>query len=69
MFLNDDEVVTVLELCNGPELSEYMRKKDRLEEKEAKAIIRQVLSALRYLDSKPEKIIHYDLKPQNIIFH
>lgn len=32
-------------------------------------IISQILSGLKYLNSLPKKIIHYDLKPQNIIFH
>jgi tousled-like kinase len=32
-------------------------------------IIRQVISAIKYLHELPEKVIHYDLKPQNILFH
>ena len=32
-------------------------------------IIRQVISAIRYLHNLPERVIHYDLKPQNILFH
>ena len=32
-------------------------------------IIRNVLSAIKYLHELPEKVIHYDLKPQNILFH
>lgn len=32
-------------------------------------IIRQMLDALKYMDSLPTKIIHYDLKPQNILLH
>jgi tousled-like kinase len=27
------------------------------------------MSGLKYMDSQKTKIIHYDLKPQNIIFH
>lgn len=37
-----------------------------LPEKEAKAIVAQVLAGLVYL--QPERIIHYDLKPANILF-
>lgn len=36
---------------------------------EAKLIIKQILSALNYLYNLKEKVIHYDLKPGNIIFH
>ena len=32
-------------------------------------IIKQIISALNYLYHLKEKVIHYDLKPGNIIFH
>jgi tousled-like kinase len=32
-------------------------------------IISQILSGLKYLNESKQKIIHYDLKPQNILFH
>ena len=32
-------------------------------------IISQILSGLKYLNESKQKIIHFDLKPQNIIFH
>ena len=32
-------------------------------------LIRQILSGLKYLHESPHKIIHYDIKPQNILFH
>jgi tousled-like kinase len=32
-------------------------------------IIKQVINAIRYLHSLQDKVIHYDLKPQNIMFH
>lgn len=38
-------------------------------EKEARIIICQILSGLEYLNRYRTKIIHYDLKPQNILFH
>jgi len=31
--------------------------------------MRQIFSALSYLSSLKEKVIHYDLKPSNIMFH
>lgn len=32
-------------------------------------IIKQVINAIKYLHELPQKVIHYDLKPQNILFH
>jgi tousled-like kinase len=32
-------------------------------------LIKQVINAIKYLHELPEKVIHYDLKPQNILFH
>ncbi len=31
--------------------------------------MKQLFSALSYLSSLKEKVIHYDLKPSNIMFH
>ena len=41
-----------------------------LKEDEARSIIGQVFAALRYLSEQfpDQKIIHYDLKPANILF-
>mmetsp|Transcript_26546 Transcript_26546/g.30471 ORF Transcript_26546/g.30471 Transcript_26546/m.30471 type:complete len:184 (-) Transcript_26546:20-571(-) len=49
-----------------------MRKIGSIPEKEAKVIIYQILEGLVYLNQggiKHHRVIHYDLKPQNIIFH
>lgn len=45
-----------------------MRKHSCLEEREAKLIMKQLFSALEYLSKLKERIIHYDLKPSNIMF-
>ena len=50
-------------------MSVYLRKYKCLEEKEAKIIIFQIFNALQYMSNLTKKIIHYDLKPSNIIFH
>lgn len=59
----------MLEYCEGPDLAQYLRRYKTIPEKEAKTIIRQVLAGLKYLNEFKTRIIHYDLKPQNILFH
>lgn len=49
-------------------MATYLRLNKSISEKEAKFIISQILSGLKYL-SIEKKIIHYDLKPENILFH
>lgn len=39
----------VMEYCKGGDLMEYICQKQRLEEKEVKRLIRQVISAVDYL--------------------
>jgi len=36
---------------------------------EAKAIVVQLFQALRYLNEPPHRIIHYDLKPGNVLYY
>lgn len=67
--INNNAFCSVLELCSGPDLDQYIKEKRYLQEIEAKAIILKVLKALEYLNNLNQKIIHYDIKPQNIIFH
>jgi serine/threonine protein kinase len=50
------------------ELSVYLRKYQCLEEKEARSIIRQLFSAIYYMYRLKERVIHYDLKPSNIMY-
>ena len=40
-----------------------------LPEKEAKAIASQIFDGLAYLNGPSRRIIHYDLKPANILFN
>jgi tousled-like kinase len=68
--IDSNSFCTILEYCNGPNLSTYLKIHKTLNEKEAKMIVRQILSGLLFLNQKHEaKIIHYDLKPQNILFN
>ena len=67
--IDRDTFATILEYCDGPDLSTYMRKFKNIAEKDARVFIKQVLSALKYMNVHNRKVIHYDLKPQNLIFH
>ena len=67
--IDHNSFCTILELCSGPDLYNYLKETKQIQEKEAKLIISQILSGLKYLNDQKQKIIHYDLKPQNILFH
>eukprot|EP00887_Chlorella_sp_A99_P007155 scaffold2.g7155.t1 len=67
--IDNNSFGTVLELCEGGDLDAYLRQHETLPEKEAKAIVAQVMSGLAYMNTKPHSIIHYDLKPANILFN
>ena len=71
--IDDNAFATVLECCNGTDLDTLLKERKKLSEHHARAILLQILSGMRYL-SMPSKsgnrqgIIHYDLKPGNILF-
>ena len=44
-----------------------LKQSKNLPEREAKSVIQQVVSALKYLNQLKKPIIHYDLKPANIL--
>lgn len=67
--INGTSFCTVLEYCDGCDLDTYLRANKQLPEKEAKSIITQVFSGLLYLAEQQKRIIHYDLKPGNILLH
>lgn len=54
---------TVLEFCEGNDLDFYLKQNKLMSEKEARSIVMQIVSALRYLNEIKPPIIHYDLKP------
>jgi tousled-like kinase len=64
-------------VCRGTDLDERLKKMRTVPEKDCKVVVMQVLSGLRYLNTPSEgdgaeprrkAIIHYDLKPANILF-
>lgn len=59
---------TVLEYCSGKDLDVVLKATPVLSEREARIILVQIFQGLIYLNKRPQKIIHYDLKPGNVLF-
>ncbi len=71
--IDSNSFATVLECCKGTDLDTLLREKKNLPERDARAILLQILDGMRYLsspsaDGSRQGIIHYDLKPGNILF-
>jgi len=66
--IDDNSFCTVLEYCDGPDLDLHLKTLTVLPEREARCIIQQIFSGLHYLNEQKRPIIHYDLKPGNILF-
>ena len=67
--VSSDGFCTVLEFCDGGDLEQVLKAQRTLPEREARSIIMQVFAGLRYLNDQKHRVIHYDLKPANILFH
>lgn len=66
--LDNNTFITVLEYCDGYDLDMYLKIHKSMPEREAKLIMSQIFSGLKYLNEQKQKIIHFDLKPANILF-
>ena len=69
--LGDDKAI-VMEYCENGDLDSLMKKHGKFSEVDAHSILTQIIDGLVSLKSKDsgsnEVIIHYDLKPANILF-
>ncbi|XP_070565414.1 serine/threonine-protein kinase tousled-like 2 isoform X2 [Ptychodera flava] len=65
--IDSNSFCTVLEYCNGNDLDFHLKQNKIVPEKEARSIIMQTVSALKYLNERKPPVIHYDLKPGNIL--
>ncbi|MBA0700170.1 hypothetical protein Goari_001737 [Gossypium aridum] len=66
--IDQNTFCTVLEYCSGKDLDAVLKATPVLPEKEARIIIVQIFQGLVYLNKRAQKIIHYDLKPGNVLF-
>ncbi|CAH8548840.1 unnamed protein product [Dicrocoelium dendriticum] len=65
--IGQESFCTVLEYIEGNDLDFFLKQNKCIPEREAKSLICQVVSALRYLNEIKPPVIHYDLKPGNIL--
>ncbi|XP_044505788.1 serine/threonine-protein kinase TOUSLED-like isoform X2 [Mangifera indica] len=66
--IDQNTFCTVLEYCSGKDLDAVLKATPVLPEREARIIIVQIFQGLIYLNKRTQKIIHYDLKPGNVLF-
>ncbi|XP_027940923.1 serine/threonine-protein kinase TOUSLED isoform X2 [Vigna unguiculata] len=66
--IDQNTFCTVLEYCSGKDLDAVLKATPILSEREAKVIIVQIFQGLVYMNKRTQKIIHYDLKPGNVLF-
>ncbi|XP_043702783.1 serine/threonine-protein kinase TOUSLED-like isoform X3 [Telopea speciosissima] len=66
--IDQNTFCTILEYCSGKDLDAVLKATPILPEREARIIMVQIFQGLVYLNKRPQKIIHYDLKPGNVLF-
>jgi calcium-dependent protein kinase len=65
-FQDDKNIYVIMEYIKGGSIFDKIKITGRFGERESAIIIKQILSALNYLSEK--KIVHRDLKLENILF-
>ncbi|CAG0915713.1 unnamed protein product [Notodromas monacha] len=68
-WVNEDLCCTVMEYCTGRDLDFYIKQNGRIPESEARMLVMQMASALKYLNEIKPSVIHYDLKPANVLLN
>jgi len=66
--VDQNSFCTVLELCTGDDLDARLKAHGPIAEREARIILAQGFAGLNYLAGGARPVIHYDLKPGNILF-
>jgi tousled-like kinase len=67
-YVDENSVALVMEYCDGGDLAQLLRRRGKLAEKQARGILIEMIQGLVSLRSKDNCVIHYDLKPGNILF-
>ena len=65
-FVEGKQLIMIMELASGGELLDYVSKKGKLDETEARQIIIQICQAIAYCHSNG--VVHRDLKLENVLF-
>lgn len=65
METSKDTVYIVLEYCGGGDLSQFIKRRGRVDESAAKRFMRQLARGLRAM--RKAQLVHRDLKPQNLL--
>eukprot|EP00039_Didymoeca_costata_P007792 m.103981 g.103981 ORF g.103981 m.103981 type:complete len:675 (-) comp13830_c0_seq2:42-2066(-) len=65
--IDENSFCTVLEFCDGNDLDFQLKQCHSLSERDAKSKLVQIVDALVYLNKQNPPIIHYDLKPANVL--
>lgn len=60
--------ISIFFFSSGKDLDAVLKATPVLPEREARIIIFQIFQGLIYLNKRTQKIIHYDLKPGNVLF-
>ena len=63
----ENKIALIMQYASGGTLSSYIKSKEKIEESEARVILKQILETVKYCHS--QQIIHRDLKPDNILFN
>ncbi len=66
--IENGQFYTVMELLEGPDISDYTRTDQRLPIHQVYELAKDILSALVLMQSKTKPLLHRDIKPQNIIW-
>lgn len=64
-FETKRHMILAMELCAGGDLLNYVRKRKKLEEGEARVLFKQIIQGLGYIHKR--KILHRDIKLDNIL--